>query len=132
MAYVKDVVFDCRHAGTLARFWADALDGYSVAPYDEAEVARLRSQGIDDLIDDPTVCLISPDSPIRVWFQTVADPKTVKNRLHLDLACKDRSDLEIERLVQLGATRHPNQSNEMLVVLLDPEGNEFCVLLREP
>lgn len=33
---------------SLARIRAAALDGYSVAPYDERELARLRTLGIDD------------------------------------------------------------------------------------
>jgi len=41
MARLHDVVFDCRHPASIARFWAAALDGYEVAPYDEAELARL-------------------------------------------------------------------------------------------
>ena len=48
MARIGDVVFDCRHPAALARFWASVLDGYAVAPYDEAELARLRQLGIDD------------------------------------------------------------------------------------
>jgi len=55
MARIRDVVFDCRHPASLARFWAAVLEEYEVAPYDEAELARLRAAGIDDPEDDPTV-----------------------------------------------------------------------------
>ena len=60
------------------------------------------------------------------------DGKTVKNRLHLDLAphtSQDR-DAEIARLERLGARRvDVGQSAEVTwTVLADPEGNEFCVL----
>jgi Glyoxalase-like domain len=34
MAKLHDVVVDCRHPASLARFWAAALDGDRVAPYD--------------------------------------------------------------------------------------------------
>ena len=34
MARLEDIVFDRRHAASLARFWAERLDGYAVAPYD--------------------------------------------------------------------------------------------------
>ena len=47
MARIKDVVVDCRHPASLARFWAAVLDGYAVAPYDEAELARLRKLGVE-------------------------------------------------------------------------------------
>jgi hypothetical protein len=53
VAGIGDVVFDCRHPASLARFWAAAPDGYRVAPYDEAELERLRAMGVYDPEDDP-------------------------------------------------------------------------------
>ncbi|MFB9238661.1 hypothetical protein ACFFWC_24560 [Plantactinospora siamensis] len=53
MARLHDVVVDSRHPPSLARFWAATLDGYAVAPYDDAELARLRANGIGDLLADP-------------------------------------------------------------------------------
>jgi hypothetical protein len=38
---LDSITFDARHAGSLARFWAAVLDGYDVAPYDDAEIERL-------------------------------------------------------------------------------------------
>lgn len=61
MASLADVVFDCTRLALHARFWAEALDGYRLAPYDDDELARLPSLGIDDLDDDPTVLLESAD-----------------------------------------------------------------------
>ena len=62
----------------------------------------------------------------RFLFQRVPEGKTAKNRMHLDL----RTGLDaVDRLVGLGATRvreHNDQTGHW-VVLLDPEGNEFCV-----
>ena len=52
---IKDVVVDCRHAASLDRFWTSILDGYAIAPYDEAELDRLAQQGITSTEDDPTV-----------------------------------------------------------------------------
>ena len=49
MARIHDVVFDCHRPAPLARFWAAVLDGYDIAPYDDAEIERLRSIGIDDI-----------------------------------------------------------------------------------
>jgi hypothetical protein len=61
----------------------------------------------------------------------VTDPKTVKNRVHLDLTTEaaDR-DAEIERLLALGARRADvgQTGEESWTVLADPEGNEFCVI----
>src|SRR5438876_5341265 len=87
MARIHDVVVDCRHPASLARFWAAALDGYAVAPYDEAELERLRAAGIDDVEDDPTVLVEAPGVEPRLFFQCVAEAKVVKNRVHLDLVC---------------------------------------------
>ena len=87
VAALADIVFDCARPASLARFWAAALDGYEVAPYDDDELARLRSVGITDVEDDPTVLVQrrAGDGP-RLWFQLVPEPKRVKNRVHLDLA----------------------------------------------
>ena len=126
MALIQDMVFDCGHPAPLARFWAAALDDYAVAPYDDEERERLRGLGIDDPEDDPTVLLL-PNAPgrARIWFQAVPEPKSVKNRMHLDLRSDD-AEAEVLRLTGLGA--RVLYRFEQLVCLADPEGNEFCVL----
>jgi hypothetical protein len=110
----------------LARFWAAVLDDHAVTPYDQAELDRLRSIGVADTDDDPTVLVASPQSELRLWVQRASEPKVVKNRVHLDLVCDD-VDLELTRLVALGA-RVADQANDKLVVLVDPQGNKFCLL----
>ena len=49
----------------LARFWAAVLDGYAVAPYDDAEVARLAALGLTPETD-PSVVIVGPGP--RWWF----------------------------------------------------------------
>lgn len=65
-------------------------------------------------------------------FVPVPEVKTIKNRLHLDLAPRADDDqaAEVRRLLEMGATRvDVGQGDEVSwVVLADPEGNEFCVL----
>lgn len=125
MAALKDIVVDCAHPASLARFWAAALDGYAIRPYDDEEIERLRAMGIDDVEDDPSVALDSADGNPTIFFQRVPEPKTVKNRVHLDLLAPDRAD-EVRRLCALGArVLWELESN---VTLADPEGNEFCVM----
>ncbi|HEX8344879.1 MAG TPA: VOC family protein [Actinoplanes sp.] len=125
MAILHDVVVDCRHPASLARFWAAALDGYRVAPYDDAELERLRGIGIVDPEDDPSVLVESdPGVRPRFWFQLVPEPKTVKNRVHVDLRSPDRP-AEVARLVALGAS--VTATFDAWTSLTDPEGNEFCV-----
>jgi hypothetical protein len=127
IARVHDIVFDCRRPASLARFWAAVLDGYDVAPYDDAELARLRVLGIDDVEDDPTVLVEGPAGAPRLWFQRVPEAKVVKNRVHLDLRADD-AGAEVERLLALGATLANGQPSDDVLVFDDPEGNEFCLL----
>jgi hypothetical protein len=125
VARIKDVVFDSAHPASLARFWAAAVDGYDVAPYDKAELDRLRAAGIDDPEDDPTV-LVEPSASgtPRLWFQLVPESKLVKNRVHLDLTCADVA-AEVERLIGLGGRVLAERGQ--WVTMADPEGNEFDV-----
>jgi hypothetical protein len=127
MARLHDITFDCHRPSALARFWAGALDGYSVAPYDDAEIERLRSMGIDDIEDDPSVLVETPGGDPRLCFQLIPESKTVKNRVHLDLRCDDL-EAETARLVALGArVLSTTGPSEHWTVLADPEGNEFCL-----
>lgn len=66
----------------------------------------------------------------RILFQRVPEPKTVKNRLHLDLhPGPEQREAEVERLTGLGASllRRVSEPAGTWVVMTDPEGNEFCV-----
>ncbi|TDC22932.1 VOC family protein [Streptomyces sp. 8K308] len=124
MARLHDIVIDCAHPAATARFWAAALDGYAVAPYDEAELARLGALGFAGPEDDPTVLVEPAGGGPRLWCQLVPEPKRGKNRVHLDLRAA-APEAETDRLVALGATvvaRHEDHH-----VLADPEGNEFCL-----
>lgn len=126
MASIKDIVFDSSHPASTARFWAQALDDFEIAPYDEEELARLRSIGINDPEDDPNVLLVGRDGRLpRIFFQLVPEGKRVKNRVHLDLSTADAA-AEVKRLCALGATVQAEHKD--WVTLHDPDGNEFCVM----
>lgn len=126
MASIKDIVFDSHHPAAAARFWAQALDDYEIAPYDEEELARLRSIGISDPEDDPSVLLAAADGRLpRIFFQLVPEDKQVKNRVHLDLSATD-AVAEVKRLCGLGATVQAERKD--WITMQDPEGNEFCVM----
>lgn len=122
---IKDLVVDCRHAASLARFWAAVLDGYQVAPYDEAELERLAQAGITSTEDDPTVLVEAESGGLRLFFQTVPEPKASKNRVHLDLQTDDL-DAGSAAVSNLGGRVIARYDDH--VVLADPEGNEFCLL----
>ena len=118
-------------AAPLARFWAAAL-GWTVAPYDEEELERLASKGIYDPEDDPSVMFEPPErdgSPV-LFFTEVPEEKVAKNRVHLDLAADGPIEDEVQRLEGLGAARPELDGGRrsMWCVMLDPQGNEFCVV----
>jgi hypothetical protein len=121
MASGFGITFDCRHAASLARFWAGVLDGYEVREYDDAEIARLAEQGFTPETD-PVVMVDGPGPGL--CFQQVPEGKTAKNRVHLDVTTTDRAG-EVARLEALGATLGGVFEN--WTMMLDPEGNEFCV-----
>ncbi len=128
---IDAIVFDCRDAAPLARFWAAALD-WSVAPYDEIELARLSAKGITDPEEDPTVMVEPPegsDLPV-LFFTEVPEGKVTKNRVHLDVLADDDLEGEVERLEELGASINNWAEGDggVWCVMLDPEGNEFCVM----
>ncbi|MFS0886949.1 VOC family protein [Aeromicrobium sp. 179-A 4D2 NHS] len=117
-AVIRQWTIDARDIDLMARFWAEAL-GY-----------RLERDG-----DGPTCHLWPPDDApegaVTVWVQHAGEPKTTKNRAHVDLRPADGDvDREVERLLSLGATYADvgQGPDEAFVVLRDPEGNEFCVL----
>ncbi len=122
VARVVEIVFDCRQAPVVARFWAAVLNDYEVRPYDEAEIERLAALGLTP--DTDPIVIVDGPGP-RLCFQQVDEPKHTKNRVHLDVEAADRQ-AEVDRLVQLGASVH--QETPRWTTMLDPEGNEFCVL----
>jgi predicted enzyme related to lactoylglutathione lyase len=71
---------------------------------------------------------VDPDDDPTWIFARVAEPKTAKNRVHLDLMAPDL-EVEIVRLVELGAARLADREEYgyTWTVMADPEGNEFCV-----
>ena len=116
----RNITFDCADPYALAVFWSQ-VTGYQEDPENPNEP------------DDPEGYLAGPDGQPGLLFITVPEPKTVKNRVHLDLVPTDRTrDQEVARVLELGATLvadHRRPDGTGWVVLADPEGNEFCVEL---
>jgi len=114
---LRNVTVDCTDAPALARFWAAVL-GWNVYHDDDREI------------------LVAPEFPPAregptMLFIPVPEPRTVKNRMHVDLQPNDRTrDEEVERLLGLGATLvedHRTEDGTGWVWLADPQGNDFCV-----
>jgi len=116
-----DIVIDSVVPSRLARFWAAALPGYEVRAYDAAELERLDAKGLTPETD-PAVAIDGPGPTI--WFQKVGERATSRNRIHLDLRGEARR-CAVERLEGLGATVRDEHHDH--TVMLDPEGNQFCV-----
>src|ERR1700750_611801 len=117
------LVVDAAEPARLARFWAKAL-GWVVGA-DEADEGDVWRSGLSH-----------PDSSaLPLVFVPVSEPKTGKNRVHLDLATESAAHqaAEVERLLALGAVPADiGQRDVPWTVLADPEGNEFCVLAPRP
>lgn len=129
-SHLRSIVFDCAQPPSLARFWAAAL-GYTVRPYDQAEIDRLSAAGFT-VDTDPSVVIDPPAAGPTIWFTLVPEPKRTKNRVHLDLNLDSRED--VEQLVHLGARilRFADEvPGEPWYIMADPEGNEYCAFLPE-
>jgi hypothetical protein len=125
---IMSVVIDCADPYRLARFWSAAL-GYRPERGEE-DWADLGAEGEAGELE--WVRLVDPrGAGGAVAFQRVPEAKSVKNRVHLDLAAADE-EAEVRRLESLGARRlwHSEDPDDVFIVLGDPEGNEFCVVRR--
>jgi hypothetical protein len=108
-----------RDDSALGAFWAEAL-GWGISS---------EAPGVTNLEPED---FVYPD-PVAVCVDLVAspEPKTVKNRVHLDLATTSAAHQAelVTRLTDLGATPIDiGQGDVPWTVMADPEGNEFCVL----
>jgi hypothetical protein len=113
------IAMNARDSFALGQFWAEAL-GWTVSS-EEPGVANLEPVGFT-YPDPVAVC---------VDIIAVAEPKTVKNRVHIDLATTSTAYQAalVARLQDLGAMpADVGQGDVPWTVLADPEGNEFCVL----
>ena len=152
MSRQVQITFDAHDPRALSSFWRDALGyvhpappGVDLAPGEDPLAAWdgfLERVGVPPEQRDSASAIEDPDGQgPRVFFQKVPEDKVAKNRVHLDvraapgLAGQARMaalELECERLMALGATRLRRLEPEPpmsagLIVMSDPEGNEFCL-----
>jgi hypothetical protein len=140
------LVIDSADPDRLARFRAAAL-GYEIAPppagfstwrdyYRDVGVPEEDVATGEDRISDP-----QGHGPV-IWFRLAEEPKSVKNRLHLDIHAsgertdpievrRQRVEAEASRLADLGATMTCVMFQQGLdhyaVGMRDPEDNEFDI-----
>ena len=114
---IQCLCVDSNDPARLAAFWQEAL-GW-----------RQTHAEADEVVLEPPAG--SPEDGVApdILFLRVPEPKSGKNRLHIDLRPQDQA-AEVARLEALGATRFDvGQGPEVTwVVMADPEGNEFDVL----
>lgn len=109
-AQTLQVAFDTRDAARIRPFWAAVLG------YDE----RRRGDAVD--LVDPTG--VGP----TVWFQPMDEPRTQRNRVHLDVwVPASRADERVSAALAAGGHLETSEHAPSWWVLADAEGNEACV-----
>ena len=143
MSVTVQVTFDAADPPARAAFWGETL-GYKEEDPPEGFDSWEAWAAANDLPREEWgsyASRIDPDGVgPRLFFQRVPEPKTAKNRVHLDLAVSGARSTPVEerrrqvaaaveRAVAAGATRLKayDEADEHWVVMADPEGNEFCL-----
>ncbi|MDK1474664.1 VOC family protein [Streptomyces sp. 549] len=117
-ARFKDLALDAVDHQSLADWWCAAL-GYARRGAPSGTLPPAPEWPVP--IHDPR-----GQGPL-IWLNPVPEPKTVKNRMHLDVWG------DVDELLALGATLVRRRTAESeWDVLADPEGNEFCVFRPDP
>lgn len=133
------VAFDAADPHALCDFWAQVL-GYRVEDHHDfvnqlvssgplPEAGRIHRRGRAAFRDVATAVDPEGKRP-RLFFQRVPEPKTAKNRVHLDISVpSDQHEAEVARLEGMGARVLWGTSDRgpLTTTMADPEGNEFCL-----
>ena len=118
---LTEISLDCHDPDRLAEFWTGVL-GWVVL-HREPGLVEIGPAGRDDaeLLDAVRSGPVAP----TIFLAQVPEDKVAKNRQHFDLRVMGDLTAERERLIGLGATMQADHGD--LFVMLDPEGNEFCL-----
>ncbi|MGI8577753.1 MAG: VOC family protein [Nocardioidaceae bacterium] len=143
MAREVQITFDCADPNVLAGFWADTLGYQFEAPPSGFDTwdAALDAWGVPQERRNSYSAVVHPErAGPRLFFQKVTEGKSAKNRVHLDVRAAPGMqgdermaalEAEAQRLTAIGATRsqrfEPGPTSAGFIVMLDPEGNEFCL-----
>jgi len=137
------IVFDCHDPAGLSKFYAETLH-YKLQDPPHGYVtweAFVKEKGIPEEEWNSASAAIDPEGKgPRIYFQKMNTPKLGKNRLHIDINAsrgprisleerKRQVNEEVKRLLKIGARKDHEleEMGEYCVIMLDPEGNEFCV-----
>jgi catechol 2,3-dioxygenase-like lactoylglutathione lyase family enzyme len=110
---IGSVVIDCVNFEKMLAFWREALHYVSRRPPEDGFIILRDPHGRN----------------VNVSLNQVSERLMGRNWLHFDLYTSDQKG-EIERLLKMGATRHPQtyDPEDDFIVLEDPDGNLFCVV----
>ena len=109
---LKSIVIDCTDHRSIAQWWADVLGA----------TCATDPSGYSSVSDIPG----APSADLDLDFVPVPEPKSIKNRLHLDVTTADLDGLIAAGAALLRPIEPPIRWN----VMADPEGNEFCAFVR--
>jgi catechol 2,3-dioxygenase-like lactoylglutathione lyase family enzyme len=112
---IGSVVIDCINFDKMLAFWQEALH----------YMPRNPAKGGWVVLRDPA----GRNTNVSLNQVQPSEKLTGRNWLHFDLYTNDQKR-EVERLLKLGATRHPQEyePDDDFIVLEDPDGNLFCVI----
>ena len=116
-ARFRDLCIDANDPATVGAFWAAVLG------------RTAEDAGEGDGTSRDVFLAAGPDGGPSIYVNGVPEPKTVKDRIHLDVTLEPGQ--EIPDLLLLGASTVTEPGAQRWWVLADPEGNEFCAFLPE-
>jgi hypothetical protein len=117
LATFRDLCIDAGDPQVVGAFWAAVLG------------RTVEDAGQGDGTTRDAFLQAGPDGGPSIYVNGVPEPKTVKDRIHLDVTLEPGQ--EIADLLRLGATVVTGPDPKRWWVLADPEGNEFCAFLAE-
>jgi predicted enzyme related to lactoylglutathione lyase len=112
---VSFLTIDAIDPARLAAFWGDVL-----------------GTTVDETSDEGRFVFLAAADGHILSFQRVPEPKSVKNRVHLDLRVEEL-DVATDGVLALGGTWDGNEwtlDDARWRTLRDPEGNEFDIYVR--
>lgn len=106
-----EIGIDCMDSATIRDFWRVGL----------GLTERTSSEGAVDLVGT------EEDSP-GVWFQQLTEPRTQRNRIHIDVYVpRDLAEDRVTAVLAAGGRLVTDEHAPSWWVLADAEGNELCV-----
>ena len=140
-ARIANISIHAENPADLARFWCAVMGYPAWTNWPADEVAALREAGLseDDIAARAEAWDGDPNHQ-RFYFSRYRHEKRQRNRLHIDItpfedrrATREELEAERDRLVELGASEEKTllgfwgPFEEFVIMMRDPEGNEFCL-----